>query len=245
MKGTFFQKGTEYKLEIDGESWPQGDSIKGKLIAKSHTGAALTEAQVQLGYADLKQVRAKKPEAFEILTTTPLTLKDGSADWVFPLDRNAPITDVSSSLFVLYGPVTSDPMSMGQLQLNIKPAACIDKFLDVLRTHFRFVLKFTKAEKKGMQAKLVPPDGAKAISFLEHVLIRFSFDGDDLNLTYEFILHSFEANASSVNAKKIKRKREVTLSINQYRTPSGRWNDDFFQSEITAALQELEQNRGT
>ncbi len=245
MKGTFFQKGTEYKLEIDGESWAQGDTIKGKLIAKSHSNGPIPEVQALLAYADLKHVHAKKPDSFEVLATTPLKLKDGIADWEFPLDRNAPITDVSSSLFILYGPVDPDPMTLGRLQLSVKPYGCIEKYLDVLRVHFRFVLKFTKAEKKGMQAKLVPPDGAKNLSFLEHVLIRFSFNGDDLHLTYEFVLHTFEANISSVTSKKKKRKREVAFTAAQYRTPSGRWNDDFFQSEIAAALQELDQNRGT
>jgi len=36
MKGTFFQKPLELELNIEGESWKQGDSVYGNLVVKNH-----------------------------------------------------------------------------------------------------------------------------------------------------------------------------------------------------------------
>ena len=37
MKGTFFNKPLEYKIEIDGESWTQGSKVTGNIIIVNHS----------------------------------------------------------------------------------------------------------------------------------------------------------------------------------------------------------------
>lgn len=243
MKGFSFQKGVEYRIETIGEKWQQGDPIEGKLSAKSASGA-VNAAQVVLAHGTLKKVHAKSPDAFDIIAQEKLTLSSGEANWKFPTTKNSPITDVSGSLFLLYGPEGAEVSTLGQLQLNVVPAEVIAKFLDVFQIHFRFVLKFTKTEKNGVQAKLVPPEGNKQFSFLEHLILRFSFSDDDLSITYEFNVLTFDATVNSLTQIKKKKKREVAFTPAQYKTPSGRWNDDLFEKEIAAALDELDKNRG-
>lgn len=243
MKGFSFQKGTEYRIETTAERWNQGDDIQGRISCKSGSGPVLS-AQVVLADGNLKRAHSKSPDAFSVIARETLTLTQGEGSWKFPTDKNVTITDTSGSLFLLYGAPDGELHTLGALQLAMHPAPVIEKFIDVMATHFRFVLKFTKSEKNGVQAKLVPPDGAKKLSFLEHVILKFSFDDENLSIQYEFNVLTFEASASTLTQNKKKKKRAVAFTPTQYRTPSGRWNDELFESEITAALEELDQNRG-
>lgn len=247
MKGTFFQKGCEYKLQTEGEAWAQGETIGGRLLVRAHAPAtAPTTVRVVLAHGSLKAVHAKKPDALTIVAETELSGPDlasgEGAAWSFPTELNAPITDSTTSLFLLYGP-PADPSgggleTLGQLQVTLKPHPVIAKFLDVLQTRFRFVLKANKSEKGGMNSKLVPPD-SQALSFVEQLVLRFAFEGETLGIVYEFTTHSFEASASSVAAKKQKKKREISFAPTDYKLASGRLNDELFEADIQAALSEV------
>lgn len=237
MKGAFFNQNREYRLETEKESWAQGDPIRGALSVRLHGAAPAVHAKVLLAHGDLKAVRAKSADAFEVLAEAAISDANGG-QWEFPTDRNVAITDSGGSLFLLYGAADAPPESLGQLQLTVKPAEVVEKFLDVLRTRFRFVQKFVKAEKHGMHAKLMPPE-SKALAFVEQLILRFSFADEALNLTYEFTVHAFEATESAVASKKKKKKREIQLSPADYRTASGRWNDERFEAEIASALAEV------
>lgn len=240
MKGTFFRNGIEYRIVTDGESWSQGDRVSGYLEVKTSVGTSPAPARVALVHGVLKKVRTKAGDAFEWLQEKTI---DGSGKWEFRTGRNSPITDATSSLFLLYGgtePV-GEGSSLGQLQLSLKPDPVIQVFLDVLQARFRFVLKALKATKDGMQAKLTPPS-AQSLSMIEQVLLSFVFDSDAvdaaLNIGYEFYVKSYDASAGSVDLKKKKKKREVSFAASQYRTSSNRIDDERFEMEIKAAIDE-------
>lgn len=242
MKGTYFQKGTEFRLQTEAESWSQGDTIRGTLVLRAHSPGVSTTARVVLAHGNLKQVHAKKADALDaveevVLSGKELTNESGAA-WSFSTSLNARITDSTTSLFLLYGPEGGGLETLGHLQVTLKPAPVIEKFLDVLKTRFRFVLKTMRSEKKGCQAKLVPPDSS-ALAFVDQVVIHFHFDEEVLNLAYEFTTHGFEAGASSVKQTKQKKTREVEFRKSDYLTSSGRLNDDLFEKEIEAALVEI------
>jgi len=243
MKGTFFQKGCEYRLQTEGETWVQGETIGGHLIVRAHAPATAPEkARVVLAHGGLKAVHAKSPDAFDVVAEAevggPGLVSESGAPWSVATGSNAPITDSTSSLFLLYGPADGGLETLGRLQVTLKPNPVIAKFLDVLQTRFRFVLKANRSEKKGMQSKLVPPD-SQALSFVEQLVLRFAFEGETLGVTYEFTTHSFEASASSVNAKKAKKIREIDFTPTDYKLSSGRLNDDLFENHIRGALDEI------
>jgi len=85
MKGTIFQKPFEFNLRVEGESWAQGDPISGSLIIRNHSGepVSLGDIRVLLGYADLRHVRAKSPEAFEILQIPTAGIIENMSGFVF------------------------------------------------------------------------------------------------------------------------------------------------------------------
>src|SRR4051794_33986369 len=112
MKGISFQKPLEFNVKVDGESWNQGDPVLGELLVKNHGSDAqsLAEVFVQLAYGELKRVRVRDPDAFELLGSTKFDLngslsplEEKSFRWKFQTERNCPITDASGSLFLVYG----------------------------------------------------------------------------------------------------------------------------------------------
>lgn len=243
MKGTFFQRPLEFKLQVDGESWRQGDAIAGELTVKNHGNEAvsLADMHVDLAHGKLRDVRAKDPEAFEILTSqkfdaaaTVAPQGEASMSWKFQTDRNCPITDNTSSLFVLYGRGAATEQ-MGQLQLPVQPYAVIDDFLKAVTIHQRFVVKAHRASKNGVEIKLAPPD-SKAFASLENLLLYFRFEGDTLNLKYVFKTKKLEATAASFDVKKQVKDFEQVFERNDYYLPSGRANHERIEAAIEAGV---------
>ena len=126
MKGTCFQKPFEFSLVVEGESWHQGDTIQGRLGIKNYGGGdeKLKDVFVSLAHGEYKNVKLKKLESFEILKTAEISaekmLSSGEKqeiEWAFHLDQNAPVTDKSSSLYLLYGK-KQDGMISGHLQIR-------------------------------------------------------------------------------------------------------------------------------
>lgn len=246
MKGTSFQKPFEFNLLVDGESWKQGDAIEGTLVTRSHAGEAMTldGVKVSLAYGQLSQVKAKNPEAFEILGTVAMPAGKSLApraeerlSWRFELDRNAPVTEKGSSLFLLYGSADSSE-KLGQLQLPIHPFPLIQDLIELIRVEFRFVVKHLRAAKGGWtEVKLVPPS-AQALAFLEYLQVYAKMAGDRLKLRYAFSVKKLDASAG-VHLKKGKREWEQELGPEDYRVASGRLNHERLKAAVQDVLTQL------
>lgn len=246
MKGIFFQKPMELSLLVEGEKWRQGDSIAGNLTIKNRGTDTLSvdDIRVHLAYGELKRVRAKSPDAFEILETAQgpsgIVAVSGevSWSWKFSTDRNAPITDGSKSLFLLYG--KGDALDqVGQLQLCVEPEMIIQDFLSTLQTEFRFVVKTMKSSKGFVEVKLSPPS-AKSFATLEALILSARYEQDVLIVRYEFKVKKIEATAAAFDIKKLQKKTEQKFSAQDYRLPSGRTNFAHMEAAIREALSLVE-----
>jgi hypothetical protein len=230
MKGVFFQKPLEFSLNINGESWKQGDEISGSLTVKSHSAeAAPPSAQVHLAYGHLKKAHAKDPRAFEILASST-----ASPDWTFKTDRNAPITDSVHSLFILYG-TGEDLSKFGHLQLVVHPYWVIQEFLKELEVGFRFVLKNMKSNKGLLEAKIAPPT-SRSFAAVEQAVLSFRFKDEWLEVEATFDVKKIEASAASVDMKKEKKAFQKSYSSADYLTPSGRFNHERMEVAIREIL---------
>lgn len=245
MKGTFFSKPLECGLRVEGESWRQGEPIAGTLVVKNHGAAAVPESfQVQLAKGRIKKVHQKVSGAFKILATSqaPATeLAPGgemSHEWKFESDRNVPITDNSESLFLLYGQVT-EPEKMGHLQVTVKPAPVIEAFLSAFQSSCRFVVKGLKAGKKGVEAKLAPPD-SQTFMMLDYMVVSFRFEGETLHVDYVFNVKDVRASSSAVEVKKKKKEFEQVLAPGEYRLSSGHFNTHRLDAAATEAVKQVE-----
>lgn len=188
MRGLSFQNGIEYKVNIEGESWAQGDSISIRLESKTPSSLTLILAE-----GVDKKVKLKSADAFTILEkfssdTSPL-------DQVIQLPLNSPISDKSGSLYVLYGKGDESPEKLGQLRLNIIPHLHLRDLIEVMTSHFRFAQKTTSATKKNeVEVKLDPP-GSKEWTSLELLTLK-------LLVTEETIEAHFQFNRSEIDPMK-------------------------------------------
>ena len=244
MKGVCFQKPFELTLLVQGESWQQGDTVTGSLEVKNHSSepVSIDGFKVHLAEADLKKVRAKSGDAFELSGTqtapsaalVPAGGK-GSFEWKFTLDRNCSITDNVGSPYLLYGQGEALE-KVGQIQLTVKPHPAIEEILSRFSVPFRFVQKSRKAMKDGTEIKLDPPDG-KQYMMVEQLAARFKIEENSLlHVRYQFQVKKMEANVGGTVTKIDKRLFEQDIPLDKLKLPSGRWDHDFIEVCIQEAL---------
>lgn len=129
MRGLFLKHPLEFRLEVKGDSFFQGQDLSCALIIKNHgdAPALVAEPTVVLVRADLKKVKAKDASAFEIIQRAELERGIEVAPksevqflYTVTLDRNVPITDKGQSPYLLYG--NSESFSeLGQLLVTVIP----------------------------------------------------------------------------------------------------------------------------
>lgn len=206
MKGTSFQKGIEIKVETQGESWRQGDTLQGTLTSKLREGQKLpSPVHLQLALGHEKKVKAKAPDAFSEYQDATITLENEKFQIQLPL--HAEISDKASSLYLLYGFLnTLEPFQLdsgfAHLKLTLTPHPLLQDILDLLSTHYRFVLKSIQT---GIKAKLAPPT-TKDWAALEQLLVELKLKESSIEVIFEFSRNEVEALSSSLKTKLVKRK---------------------------------------
>jgi hypothetical protein len=244
VKATFFQKPLEFNLNIEGESWRQGDTISGSLLFKNHGSEAVdaSEIRVVLVHGAITKVRKKDAGAFKAISEQSMTSQvvapagQASFQWKFETDRNCTVTEKGSSLFILYG--RGDSLdSLGQIQLVIHPYFIIQEYLNSLQTQFRFVIKSLKSNKGWLECKMAPPS-ARHFASVEQLLLSFRFDGDVLMAHYSFDVKKLEALAATTSVSKQKREFEQSYNSTQY-LRNGRFNFEAIEASIRDVMGQL------
>jgi len=225
LKGVFLQDQVEYRLEVDGDSYHQGDVLSGKLKLKNYQSVSksLEQLQLKLVVADIKKAKQKEQGAFELKQTVTLPaaikLESGSefcCDWQFMLDSNIAITDKAQNLYLLVG-CGQNLEDLFQLPLMIEPHKDIFEFLSILESSFQFVVKGKKSVKDLVVVKINPSSAAK-YSVLDQVTLSFQVIPETaLMVKYSFTIKHFEASAVSLGVKKSKAMLEQCLSFNEYK----------------------------
>ena len=240
MKGTSFQKPLEFNLSVDGESWRQGDAISGLLKTRSHGTEDGTEAidwseiGVYLAHGDLKKIRAKTEGAFKIIASHTATSEE--SQWKFQTDLSAPVTDSTSSLFLIYG-FGKAYEKLGQLQVNLTPSQVLEDFLKIFQIQHGFVRKSVKAGKGKTETKFAPPSSKEFVR-LELLLIKAHFAGETLEVECEFNEKKIEASAAALEVKKQKKQIKQSFGSTQYRTSSGRFNYETMEAAVAEILKQ-------
>ncbi len=236
MKGVFFQKESEWRLEAPGIEWQQGGVLSGSLEVVNK-GREPVAAKVILALANLKKVKQKEAKAFEVLAEANLTdqnVAPGSAktfNWTFELGKNIAISDKAQSLYLLCGEGALE--EMGQLPVTVRPHPHLQVLYGLLETTFRFVLKGQKSSKGWVEAKL-KPSTAKRFTSLDQLVLYSRFEDETLVLKYVFHLRQLSATASSLGVSKEKFEFEQRLEERTYLFPGGIVN----HQPLEAAMEE-------
>jgi len=208
MKGLSFQTGVEYKIHIDGESWPQGAPITMSLESKPAAPLTLILAE-----GVDKKVKAKTPDAFTALEA--FSSDDSSLQQTIILPLNARISDKSGSLYILYGKKDEPLEKLGQLRLNVVPHPHISDLIDVMTSHFRFALKTLSATKKSEVEIKLDPSGSKEWASLEQLLLRTQITDSALEVVFQFHRNEVDPSKGTLATKSVKREFQRSWNLNE------------------------------
>ena len=209
MKGLSFQNGIEYKINIEGESWSQGDAVT--LTLESKTPSSL---RFFLAEALERKVKAKDPKAFKPLET--FTSEASPLTQTIQLPLNARITDKSGGLYIVYGKHDEADTAlekMGQLRLNIIPHLLIRDLTDVFTAHFRFALKTTHAGKNDEVELKLEPSGSKEWASLEQLLVRLTVTEETIEANFQFDRNEVDPSKGGLSSKSVRREMDRTWAL--------------------------------
>lgn len=242
MKGTFFQKPLELVLNIDGESWKQGDPISGNLnvFNRGAESISLKDFGVRLSFGETKKIKVKDPNSFanynEQLFEGPTNISAGSEvslSFNFPLAKNAPISEKYKSLYLLCGHI-DNPFENGILELSILPCEVITNLFQVFENLLRFKVKALKNKQDCIEATMVVPT-SKEYTGVQQLKVLIRMVEDDLDIDFNFKLKkiSFEGGIVSTKDKKLQVKKILTPK--EYLI----YGDAFNQDMVLKLLQEV------
>lgn len=242
MKGTFFSRPLEWNIETIGESWQQGDTLKGTIKVKNHGAEAvdLSDTGVGLAFAEIKKVQSRADGALKPLDKS--SLKDSSLgsgaetsmEFSFSLSDNGPVTDKKSSYYLCFGKNFTE----GQLQLKVEPKKLYSRIVNLLDTFHRFKLKEYKTSKKGVEFKLVPPT-SREMANIESLLLTFSMDSDNLVMKYDFQVKRLDTSSVTTKINKESVGLEKILGPKEYSLGRDMINQDQLLKSIEQVLSEV------
>ena len=156
MRGAFFQQPLEYQIEVEGESWEQGEVVKGLLRVRNMSSEAVSvkTPQIILAHGLKKDIKETAEVTWEVvgkqIATQEISLQaagEQTFEWSFILPTDSPITDKQGGLYLLFG--GEEALTIGgrlNLQINLHPI--LQNFLQTFTTQFRFLEKYQKRKSE-------------------------------------------------------------------------------------------------
>lgn len=247
MRGLFFQKPLEFRLDVQGDSFRQGDTLSAALTVKSHgsEGVVLRDVSLLLAVGSSKKVKAKDADAFEVVQRGEIErgveLGPGqqlSFPVTFSLDRNAVVSDKNQSLYLLYGN-SCDLHALGNLPLTCAPHAYVRAVFDTFTSVYSFIDKGESSKDGWTCAKLKAPD-TRRLSLVEELSVCCRFEGTELLVNYDFKVKRFDTESESkVNVKRGKASVSQRWPESDYLFGSGFLQQEYVERQIDEALQSV------
>ena len=246
MRSTFFDRPLEYQLLTAKEEWLQGEPIEGKLSIRNMNaeGVIANTVDVLLAYGNYRKIKAGEENCWDVLhrenIQQDLSLEGNqqmSYDWQFNLPSDAPITDKSGSLFLLFGGV--DVLDRGgRLDVRTKMMELLQSFLQTFVTQFQFVQNSSKFKDGWTEVQLNPPTGSREFPNLEHVMCYLRMLDENLELKYRCKIKTLKKDGESMKVRGKFLEVSQTLTADDYLQTSGFPNRSRFREMIEIALSE-------
>lgn len=241
MKGNFFAKPLEYKLDVNGESWQQGSMLQGSLIIANHGAETILvkDLGIHLCFGNNKKIKAKDGKAFEVIdsklpdTETILSKSETSIDFNFALNSNAPITEKTQSLYLVCGDI-NHPFDGGMLELNIAPIKAVSDFMEIFQTFFKFKFKTLKNKKDWVAVQVTPPDSKDWVN-IQKLNLHMKVEDQKLNINFIFNLKKLSFDSTLTGTKDSKLEVPIIMEKKDYLT----FGDSPNQVKIMKVIEEV------
>ena len=243
MRSTFFQQTIEFKIEVEGETWNQGDVINGELKIRNlgNETVFLNAIHLILAHGLKKAIKEKSDIAWEtsekLILNKDISLPSNKEElfkWSINLKTDCPITDKLGGLFLLFG--GDDVMSVGgrlDLQVNLHPI--LQNFLQTFTTQFRFLEKYQKRKFDWTEVKLIPPE-SREFPNMESVSCLLRVCDERLEVNYSFKMQGLGRSGEQMKVTKRKREFKQTILKKNYLQHGGFPNRSCFKENINQAL---------
>lgn len=197
MRGLYFARPLEYRLELPSETFVQGEPLRGTLSVTNRDSAAHAKLALQVGlaygvYKDLKAEGARTLQVLErVMLAQGFSLKPGEekhCEWELPLELTGPVQSKEGGPFLLYGGDLDTPQSRGQIDLPVQLAPPFRAFMTTLENHFAFELRGTRCSEGTLEGRFKPPSSYPTLEELtvlisvdaKHVKVEFASRGKGL-----------------------------------------------------------------
>jgi len=243
MRSVYIQQPLEYQIEVEGESWNQGEVVKGQIRIRNMSSktVAVKTSQIILAHGLKKAFKEGTMVPWEVLekqvVAQDIALQAGSEltfGWNFNLSTDCPITDKQGGLYLLFG--GDEALTEGgrlNLQINLHPI--LQNYLQTFTTQFRFLEKYQKRKSEWTEVKLIPPD-SREYPNMDYVLCFLRIHDEQLEAHYRFKMSGLGRTGEKMTVTKKNREIEQSIPQGKYLQPGGFPNRACFRENIDQAL---------
>jgi sporulation-control protein spo0M len=242
MKGLYFAKPIEYRLETEADQLVQGERIQGSMAAINRGANEEKKLRMEVGlaYGDFKKIKDSEPGALVLIERKSLgkqfSLKpgdDSSAEWELKLPPDCPVTSKDGSLFLLYGGNVEDSAARSKIDLQVKLAPVLEKFITSIENHFAFAAKSRGHENGFTEVKFKPPSSYPTLDELR-VLMRLDAK-ETMELEFYCRTRGFDRSPGKGLKSKVV-KIEQKYSRKEYLLHNSQPNRELFKAAMEAVL---------
>lgn len=182
MRALYFAKPLEYRLEVPGDAFVQGEPLRGTLSVTNRGAKASGKLSLNIGlaYGVYKEVKSEGARALQVLERKTVaegfTLKpeeERRCEWELPLGLTGPVHSKEGGPFLLYGGDLDKPEARGQIDLPVQLAPPFVAFLTTIENHFAFEMRSNRCVDGAIEAQFKPPGSYPA---LEELTVRLTVD---------------------------------------------------------------------
>ncbi len=243
MRSVYFQQPLEHQIDVEGESWNQGEVVKGQIRIRNMSSktVAVKTSQIILAHGLKKAFKEGTMVPWEVLekqvVAQDIALQAGSEltfGWNFNLSTDCPITDKQGGLYLLFG--GDEALTEGgrlNLQINLHPI--LQNYLQTFTTQFRFLEKYQKRKSELTEVKLIPPD-SREYPNMDYVLCFLRIHDEQLEAHYRFKMSGLGRTGEKMTVTKKNRELEQSIPPEKYLQPGGFPNRACFRENIDQAL---------
>jgi len=243
MRSVYIQQPLEYQIEVEGESWNQGEVVKGQIRIRNMGSktVAVKTSQIILAHGLKKAFKEGTMVPWEVLekqvVAQDIALQAGSEltfGWNFNLSTDCQITDKQGGLYLLFG--DDEALTEGgrlNLQINLHPI--LQNYLQTFTTQFRFLEKYQKRKSEWTEVKLIPPD-SREYPNMDYVLCFLRIHDEQLEAHYRFKMSGLGRTGEKMTVTKKNRELEQSIPPEKYLQPGGFPNRACFRENIDQAL---------
>jgi hypothetical protein len=239
MKGTYFIKPLEFKLNVDGESWIQGDTITGVLEINNHSVEAIDSSKLgcYLCFCNSKKLKVKDKSAIQVIQTVQLIKDENVINFQYKLPSDCAITDNINNYYIICGDINAPFTNAGQLELMITPTHQILNFVEVFEQFFRFKFKKFKNKKEYIEVLVTPPD-SKEWARIQKMSLKMRMSGNNLDVLFSIDTKSLSFDNTLAKTKDEKREIKRVLTKKEYEL-YGSTNQEGIKKVIAEVLEQI------